>query len=110
MSVYLYDFTPEKKSYSNSCYLYCKKLYQQEVEFRGEDFLLSYEHVPVQENPYHFQLFTKDSKGNKIPRDTKITSEKKFNKALALVILKNWIAKAVCYDKTALPKWKFTYN
>ena len=45
------------------------KLDRQEIDFNSETFILSFSHKPTRANYWHFELWVKDSAGNRIPRD-----------------------------------------
>ena len=98
MSVTQFDYkTPERK-YPFDFYFYSDYLHNVEVNFGGETFLFSYEHCPVESNPFHFQFFTKDSNGEKLPRRAQKKSEQNRNKMLADIIFENILSEAVCFD------------
>jgi hypothetical protein len=50
-------------------FLAALKLDEQEIDFSGETYTLSFSHTPTRVNYWHFELWIKDSSGNRIPRD-----------------------------------------
>ena len=83
-------------------YFYADYLHNVEVQFNDEKYVFSYEHCPVENNPYHFQFYTKDQNGEKLPRQAKKKSEQNRNKAIADVIFENILSAAVCFDTSKL--------
>ncbi|WP_461255526.1 hypothetical protein [Treponema sp. R80B11-R83G3] len=72
-------------------YLAAAKLDRQEIDFNGETHILSFSHKPTRVNYWHFELWVKDSAGNRIPRD-KSSAHTKY---LAKSILEYIISEAV---------------
>ena len=72
-------------------FLAASKLNQQEIEYNGETHILSFSHKPTRVNYWHFELWVKDSDGNRIPRD-KSSARIKY---LAKSILEYIVAEAV---------------
>ena len=56
----------------------------------------------VEGNPYHFQFYTEDANGVKLPRQAKKKSEQNRNKAIADIIFENVLSEAVCFDTSKL--------
>ena len=102
MSVTQFDYKTPRRKYPFDFYFYADYLYNVGVHFNDEIFLFSYEHCPVEDNPYHFQFFTKDSNGEKLPRKAQKKSEQNKNKMLADVIYENILSEAVCFDTDKL--------
>jgi hypothetical protein len=50
-------------------FLAARKLDRQSIDFNGEGHLLSFSHKPTRVNYWHFELWIKDSTGERIPRD-----------------------------------------
>jgi hypothetical protein len=50
-------------------FLSALRLGEQEIDFNGEAHILSFSHKPTRVNYWHFELWIKDSAGNRIPRD-----------------------------------------
>jgi len=72
-------------------YLAAVKLDRQEIDFNGETHILSFSHKPTRVNYWHFELWVKDSTGNRVPRD-KSNAHIKY---LAKSILEYIISEAV---------------
>ncbi|GBU27818.1 hypothetical protein R84B8_01359 [Treponema sp. R8-4-B8] len=72
-------------------YLAAAKLDRQEIDFNGETHILSFSHKPTRVNYWHFELWVKDSAGNRIPRD----KSNAHTKYLAKSILEYIISEAV---------------
>ena len=102
MSVTQFDYKPAQRKYPYDFYLYANFLYNIEVNYNDEHFIFSYEHCPVENNPYHFQFFTQDSEGERLPRKAKKKSEQNHNKIIADIIFENIISEAVCFDVSKL--------
>ena len=102
MSVTQYDYKPAQRKYPYDFYFYADYLHNVEIHFNDEKYVFSYEHCPVENNPYHFQFFTKDQNGEKLPRQAKKKSEQNRNKAIADVIFENILSAAVCFDTSKL--------
>ena len=64
---------------------------RQEIDFNGEMYILSFSHKPTRVNYWHFELWVKDSIGNRIPRDRSGAHAK----YLAKSILEYIVAEAV---------------
>ena len=106
MSVTQFDFKPKSRKYPYDFYFYADSLYEVEVNFEDELFLFSYENCPVESNPYHFQFYTKDSNGEKLPRKAQKKSEQNRNKVIADIIFENILSEAVCFNKEALVSYR----
>ena len=102
MSVTQFDFKPKQRKYPFDFYLFADYLYNVEIHFNEEEYIFSYEHCPVENNPYHFQFYTTDKNGQKLPRKAKKKSEQNRNKAIADIIFENILSEAVCFDKSKL--------
>ena len=102
MSVTQFDYKARQRKYPFDFYFHADYLYDVEICFNDEKFVFSYEHCPVEDNPYHFQFFTKDSHGEKLPRKAQKKSEQNRNKMLADVIFENILSEAVCLDTDRL--------
>jgi hypothetical protein len=82
-------------------YFYAKKLYEQPILFENDIYCLSFWHKPTISNYWHFQLFTRDSNGQHLPREPKPeekenkTEEKKLRR-LAIMVLEYLISEAIC--------------
>ena len=82
-------------------FLCAKKLYEHPIIFENENFYLSFWHKPTIVNYWHFQLFTKDSSGEHLPREPKQgeretkTEERKL-KRLAATVLEYLITESIC--------------
>jgi hypothetical protein len=74
-------------------FLAAAKLDRQEIDFNGEMHILSFSHKPTRVNYWHFELWVKDSAGNRIPRD----KSGAHTKYLAKSILEYIIAEAVLF-------------
>jgi len=72
-------------------YLAAIKLDRQEIDFNGETHVFSFSHKPTRVNYWHFELWVKDSAGNRIPRD----KSNAHTKYLAKSILEYIISEAV---------------
>jgi len=72
-------------------YLTTVKLDRQEIDFNGETHIFSFSHKPTRVNYWHFELWVKDSTGNRIPRD----KSNAHTKYLAKSILEYIISEAV---------------
>jgi hypothetical protein len=75
------------------------KLDHQEIEYNGEAHTLSFSHRPTRVNYWHFELWVKDSSGNRIPRD----KSNAHTKYLAKVILEYIVVEAVSSKADAIP-------
>jgi hypothetical protein len=89
-------------------YLKAEILYQKMIEHEDANgkiiqYQLSFSHKPTCANFWHFQLFTKDSKGNYIPRKKDSSSIKR----LARHIMEQFVIKAVCRKSEIIP-FKFS--
>jgi hypothetical protein len=82
-------------------FLIAAKLDQQEIDFNGELYILSFSHRPTRVNYWHFELWVKDNDGNRIPRER----SNAHTKYLAKSILEYVIAEAVL-SKTAITPFK----
>ena len=82
-------------------YLAAAKLDRQEIDFNGEAHILSFSHKPTRVNYWHFELWVKDSTGNRIPRD----KSNAHTKYLAKSILEYIISEAVLF-KTSVNVFK----
>lgn len=102
MSVTQFNYTPEQRKYPFDFYFYADYLYDLEILFNKEKYVFSYEHCPVENNPYHFQFYTQDENGVKLPRQAKKKSEQNRNKAIADIIFENILSDAVCFDTSRL--------
>jgi len=80
-------------------FLLVKKLYKRTILYQGENYTLSFSHCPTRLNYWHFQLYTVDNIGNKIPRGTK----KPRYKNLARFIAREYIKRAICKESDAIP-------
>lgn len=98
MSVTQFDFKPNQRKYPFNFYFFADYLYNVEIHFNEEEYIFSYEHCPVETNPYHFQFYTTDKNGQKLPRKAKKKSEQNRNKAIADIIFENILSEAVCFD------------
>jgi hypothetical protein len=58
------------------------KLDRQEIDYNGEAHILSFSHRPTRVNYWHFELWIKDSAGNRIPRDKSNARTKYLAKAI----------------------------
>jgi hypothetical protein len=67
------------------------KLDRQEINFNGKTHILSFSHKPTRVNYWHFELWVKDSTGNRIPRD----KSNAHTKYLAKSILEYIVSEAV---------------
>ena len=72
-------------------FLAALKMNQQEIDFNGETHVLSFSHKPTKANYWHFELWVKDSAGNRIPRE----KSNAHTRYLAKSILEYIIAEAV---------------
>ena len=102
MSVTQFDYKTPQRKYPFDFYFYADYLYDVEVRFNNENFVFSYEHCPVDNNPYHFQFYTKDQNGEKLPRKARTKSEQNKNKMLADIIFENILSEAVCFNTEKL--------
>ena len=78
-------------------FLAAEILDQQEIDYNGENYILSFSHKPTRVNYWHFELWVKDSTGNRIPRD-KSSAHIRY---LAKSILEFIIAEAVLLKTSA---------
>lgn len=113
LSMYLYDFVPEKTKYDYKAYLSCKKLYNYELSVTTKDneepenINVLFVYDPVQkseksvENKFHFQIIAKDKSGNKIPRDP----SKGRNRRIAEKVISEVITNAIVKDLSGFDKW-----
>ena len=113
LSMYLYDFVPEKLKYDYKAYLSCKRLYNCELSVITKDneepekinVLFVYDPVLKSEknveNKFHFQIIAKDESGNKIPRDP----SKGRNKRIAEKIISEVITNAIVKDLSDFDTW-----
>ena len=83
-------FTQEK---TYPLFLSASKLNQQEIDFNGEMYTLSFSHKPTRVNYWHFELWVKDNAENRIPRN-KSSARIKY---LAKSILEYIITEAVLF-------------
>ena len=97
-SVTQFDFKPNQRKYPFDFYFFADFLYNVKIHFNNEKYIFSYEHCPVEGNPYHFQFYTEDDNGKKLPRQAKKKSEQNRNKAIADIIFENVLSEAVCFD------------
>jgi hypothetical protein len=93
-------------------FLYAARLYEYPFEFDGEQFILSFWHKPTIANYWHFQLFTRDSKGRQLPREPQkgereTSAEKKRLRHIATSVLEYLISEAICLKPEAK---KFSWN
>ena len=102
MSVTQFDFKPNQRKYPFDFYFFADNLYNVEILFNEEKYIFSYEHCPVEGNPFHFQFYTEDDNGEKLPRQAKKKSEQNRNKAIADIIFENVLSEAVCFDASKL--------
>lgn len=107
MSLYPYGFTPNTKQFNNQFYFFCNELKFVPIKYpnqNGEEeyYNLSYEYIPVKENPCHFQLFVNDENGQKLPRDSEDKKIQKRNSKFAKYIILNILRQAVCLDKNKM--------
>ena len=102
MSVTQFDFKPALRKYPFNFYFCADSLYDVSVVCNEEHFIFSYEHSPVENNPYHFQFYAVDNNGNRLPRKAQKKSEQNRNKMLADVIFENILSEAVCFDTSKL--------
>ena len=102
MSVTQFDFKPKQRKYPFDFYFFADCLYNVKIHFSEEEYIFSYEHCPVENNPYHFQFYTTDKNGEKLPRQAKKKSEQNRNKAIADIIFENILSESVCFDKSKL--------
>jgi hypothetical protein len=63
-------------------FLSADRLSKQELDFNGENHLLSFSHRPTRINYWHFELWAEDSKGTRIPRDKSNTHTKYLAKSI----------------------------
>ena len=98
MSVTQFDFKPNQRKYPFDFYFFADYLYNVEILFNEDRYIFSYDHCPVEGNPYHFQFYTEDDNGEKLPRQAKKKSEQNRNKAIADIIFENVLSEAVCFD------------
>ena len=106
MSVTQYDYKPDTRKYPFDFYFYSDFLYDVEINYNNEKFTFSYEHCPVENNPYHFQFYTKAENGERLPRQAKKKSEQNRNKMIADIIFENILSEAVCFDENRLVSYK----
>jgi hypothetical protein len=106
------DWTPEQpelsaeaipfsKEIAYPLFLSAGKLNKQEFDFNGENHLLSFSHRPTRVNYWHFELWTEDSKGARIPRD----KSNAHTKYLAKSILE-YITSETVLQKTEVRRFK----
>jgi len=88
-------FTQEK---AFPLFLSAKKLNHQEIDYNGEIHILSFSHKPTMVNFWHFEIWVKDSAGNRIPRN-KSSAHTKY---LAKSILEYIIAEAVLLKESVI--------
>lgn len=74
-------------------FLCAQKLYEYPIIFENEKFCLSFLHKPTIVNYWHFQLFTEDSNGEHLPRESK--PEDKKLKRLAVIVLEYLITESI---------------
>jgi hypothetical protein len=105
------DWTPEQPeltaddiSFSQEAvyplFLSVDRLNRQELDFNGETYLLSFSHRPTRVNYWHFELWTEDSEGGRIPRD----KSNAHTKYLAKSILEYLSTEAIC-QKTEVKRF-----
>ena len=93
-------------------FLQAKKLYERPFSFEGEMFYLSFWHKPTIVNYWHFQLFTRDSNGEHLPRDQKpgekeTKAEGRKLRRLATTILEYLISESICsFSETRKFYWE----
>jgi hypothetical protein len=80
-------------------FLAASKLDNQEIDFNGERHTLSFSHKPTRVNYWHFELWIRDSAGNRIPKD-KSNARTKY---LAKSILEYIVAEAVIPQSNVKP-------
>jgi hypothetical protein len=80
-------------------FLAASKLDHQEIEYNGEAHTLSFSHRPTRINYWHFELWIKDSAGNRIPRD----KSNAHTKYLAKVILEYIVVEAISSKADTIP-------
>jgi hypothetical protein len=86
-------------------FLAASKLNSQEIDFNGETHILSFSHKPTRVNYWHFELWIKDSSGNRIPRD-KSTAHTKY---LAKSILEYIVSEAIVSKASVIPFKRFDF-
>ncbi|GHU46897.1 hypothetical protein FACS1894200_01400 [Spirochaetia bacterium] len=74
-------------------FLAAQKLDRQTIDFNGEEHLLSFAHKPTRANYWHFELWMKDSDGERIPRN----KSNAHTKYLAKSILEYIVAEVIVY-------------
>ena len=84
------DITFSQKK-ARPLFLAAAKLDQQEIDFNGAMYILSFSHKPTRVNYWHFELWVKDGTGNRIPRNR----SNAHIKYLAKSVLEYIIAEAV---------------
>jgi len=77
------------------------KLDWQEIDFNGETHIFSFSHKPTRVNYWHFELWVKDSSGNRIPKD----KSNAHTRYLAKSILEYIISEAVLF-KASVKKFR----
>ena len=77
------------------------KLDQQEIDFNGETHILSFSHKPTRVNYWHFELWVKDSSGNRIPRDKSNTRTRYLAKSIL-----EYITSEAVLVKTSVKKFR----
>ena len=104
-SIFLYGYYNEEhlgirnQTQCFPLYLQANILYERQIYFKDEYFMLSFYHFPTSDNYWHFQLYTLDNNNIKIPRNTKKTHDKN----LAKFIAREYIKKAVCSKTDVMP-------
>jgi len=104
-SVYLYGYYNEKhlgirnKIFCFPLYLKANMLYNKQMSYNNESYVLSFTHIPEKLNYWHFQLYIVDSENNKIPRNTGKPKDKK----LAEFVFRQYIKKAICQKSETIP-------
>jgi hypothetical protein len=94
-------------------YFMAQKLFERTFKYNNEIFLVSFEHKPIIANYWHFQLFTQDSNGSRLPREPKpgeketLSQDKKLKK-IATAVFEYLLSKAICYPQEA-EKYRNSY-
>jgi len=94
------ELKPEKIKFSQEkaypLFLAASRLNRQEIDFNREMYILSFSHKPTRVNYWHFELWIKDSSGNRIPRD----KNNAHTRYLAKSILEYIVAEAVLFKSS----------
>jgi len=80
-------------------FLAASRLNNQEIDFNGETYILSFSHKPTRINYWHFELWVKDSIENRIPRD----KSSALIKYLAKSILEYIISEVIITKTSVIP-------